>query len=120
MDMRRAVRPEAHIDLGCLREPPYYTTRSMKQRSHLGSLVRGQVRHPLHVTQRLDQKGPHSKRSDAVLNPPVVGLMDKPTRKIAASAGEITGNAVVHVGHGTRIRGEAGSDPLVDLVASGR
>lgn len=86
MDVRRAVRPEAHIYLGRLREPPNHAAGSVKQRTHLGRLVRVQVRHPHHMTRRLDQKGPHSKRSDTVLNPPVLGLMDEATRKIAASA----------------------------------
>jgi hypothetical protein len=87
MDMCGSMRPEACIDLRGTREAPDHGTRAAQERSHLGRLVRRQVRHPYHVTRRFDHKGANAKRSDTVLNPPVHGVMDQTPWEVAALLG---------------------------------
>lgn len=109
MDVCWSMRPEAYIYLGGVRETYHDRARAVKQRSHLGRFVRSQVRDPYDVTQRLDQKGPNSKRSDAVLNAPMVALMDRTTWEIAASVRQVTSDAPAHVYHNARIADASGS-----------
>lgn len=119
VDMCRSMRPEAHIDLGGTRETSDHGTGAMQQRSHLGRLVGRQVRHPYHVTRRFDQKGANAKRSDTVLNPPVLGVMDQTPGKIAASLGEVTCDAAGYVPHDARIAG-AGWHAIRRVLEGGR
>jgi hypothetical protein len=85
MDVCWTMRPEADIDLRGIRETPHHAARAVKYRSHLRTFVGRQVRNPHDVTQRLDHKRPNAERADAVLNTPVVGLVDHTTWEIATS-----------------------------------
>jgi hypothetical protein len=69
----------------------------VEQRTHFGSLVRSQICDPFDVAQRLDEESSNSKGSDAVLNSPVLGLMDRPAWKNAPPVSEVTCDAAMQV-----------------------
>jgi hypothetical protein len=97
MDVGWLVRPQADVDLGGLGQGAYYAASAVQQRTHFGSLVRSQICDPFGVAQRLDKERSHSKGSDAVLNSPMLGLMDRTAWEIAPPVGEVTCDAASHV-----------------------
>ena len=107
MDMRWAMRPEAHIYLGGFRQAPNHAARAAQQRSHLGRFVHCQISDPHDMARGLDHESSHPQRSDTVLNAPVVGLVDRTTWEIAAPVGKVTGDATAYVHNDARITGAA-------------
>jgi hypothetical protein len=70
------MRPKAVIDLISRNEPPEFSR-----------LLHGQICHGGDVALGLDDQCPNTERSDAVLDEPKSGLVDKATRQFTVASG---------------------------------
>jgi hypothetical protein len=81
------MRPKAVIDLISRNEPTGHGGSLPEQWPEFSRLLHGQICHGGDVALGLDDQCPNTERSDAVLDEPKSGLVDKATRQFTVASG---------------------------------
>lgn len=90
------MRPQAVVDLLRSNKLTGHVGREAEQCAELGSLSVSEVRNSGHMSDRLHDQGPKTKRSDAVFHPPVLRVVNETARQEQTPSRKVTCFAVRH------------------------